>query len=210
MPLFSVKKTPMNEIKKNKDQSALVKSVLSLDNYFSDLERLSSRIEEMELKSDFDLNQARQLMSRFAEAAQSVSLEIVSLAAFLDEARAKAEANGKIVAAKAEELQLRQNEQELKLSAFRALTGKVTILNENLKLLKKTDGEEFSDSERAAVNHRLADLKLQLQPLIDEANILKDQARNAKMKVLEQNADSLSQSLSAVSQKLSTFQPALQ
>jgi hypothetical protein len=200
----------MNEIKKNKEQSPLVKSVLNLDSHFSDLERLSSRIEEMELRSEFDLNQARQLMSRFAEAAQAVSSEIVHLAAYLDEARSRAEANGKIVAAKAEELQLRQNEQELKLSAFRALTGKVTILNENLKLLKKPEGEEFSDLERAAVNHRLADLKLQLEPLIAEANSLKDEARTSKMKVLEQNADSLSQSLSAVSQKLSAFQPALQ
>lgn len=197
----------MNEIKKNKDQSSLVQSVLSLDGHFSALERLSARIEEIELKSEFDFNQARQLMARFAESAESVSTEIVQLAGFLSEARAKAEATGKIVAAKAEQMQARQNEEDSKMSAFRVLTGKVTALNENLKSLRKPDGHEMSEEERAQLREKLGELDFQLQPLIEEALALKNEARVSKMKLLEQNADSLSQSLTAVSQKLATFQP---
>ncbi|MCC2679974.1 MAG: hypothetical protein K0R29_2550 [Pseudobdellovibrio sp.] len=195
----------MNE--KLKNQSPLVKSVLNLDTHFSDLERLSSRIQEMDLKTDFDMNQARQLMARFSESATAVSTEIVELAARLEEARMRAEENGRIVALKAEELQSKQSTQEDKMVAFQKLTAKVAELNEELKMLRKPEGEEYSPEEKEVVNGRMAKLRHQLQPLIDEANVLKDEARVGRMKVLEQNADSLSQSLSAISQKLAMLQP---
>lgn len=195
----------MNE--KSKNQSPLVQSVLNLDTHFSDLERLSTRIQDLELKTDFDMNQARQLMARFSESAQAVSTEIVELATRLEEARTRAEENGRIVALKAEELQSKQDNNESKMAAFLKLTAKVAELNEELKTLRKREGEEYSEAEKEAVNGRMARLRLQLQPLIDEANVLKDEARVSKLKVLEQNADSLSQSLSAISQKLALLQP---
>lgn len=194
---------------KVKNQSPLVKSVLNLDTHFSDLERLSARIEEMELKTDFDMNQVRQLMTRFSESAQAVSTEIVELASRLEEARTRAEENGRLVAQKAEELQAKQDQQEDKTEAFRKLTAKVALLNEELKMLRKPEGEEYSANEKEVVNSRMAQLRTQLQPLIAEANALKDEARASRMKVLEQNADSLSQSLSAISQKLALLQPEL-
>lgn len=200
----------MNDIKKNKDLSPLVQSVLSLDGHFANLDRLSARIEEIELKSEFDFTQARNLMGHFATCAQSVSKEIVDLAHLLNEARVKAEATGKIVAAKAEQMQSRQNDEDSKMAAFRMLTNKVTLLNEDLKSLKKNEGTEISEADREAIRNKMAELSLQLQPLIEEATALKNEARVAKMKVLEQNADSLSQSLTAVSQKLSSFQPTVQ
>jgi len=189
--------------------SPLVKSVLNLDTHFSDLERLSSRIQELELKTDFDMNQARQLMARFSESAIAVSTEIVELASRLEEARLRAEENGRLVALKAEELQSRQSTQEDKMAAFQKLTAKVAGLNEELKMLRKPEGEEYSPEEKEVVNGRMAKLQHQLQPLIDEANAIKDGARAGRMKVLEQNADSLSQSLSAISQKLAQLQPQL-
>jgi len=195
----------MNE--KLKNQSPLVQSVLNLDTHFSDLERLSSRIQDLELKTDFDMNQARQLMARFSESAQAVSTEIVELATRLEEARTRAEENGRIVALKAEELQSKQDNNENKMAAFLKLTTKVAELNEELKTLRKPEGEEYSEAEKEAVNGRMARLRHQLQPLIDEANVLNDEARVSKLKILEQNADSLSQSLSAISQKLALLQP---
>ncbi len=200
----------MNDIKKNKTQSPLVQSVLNLDGHFADLERLSARIEEIELKSEFDFTQARQLLGRFAECAQSVSTEIVDLVGFINEARIRAETAGKIVAAKAEQLQELQDKQDDKMKAFHVLAEKVATLNENLKSLKKPNGEELSESERILLVNKFGELKLQLEPLIEEAVAIKNEARTSKMKVLEQNADSLSQSLTAVKQKLTAFQPTLQ
>jgi hypothetical protein len=195
----------MNESNKTKNQSPLVKSVLSLDAHFGDLERLSARIEEMPLKSEFDFNQARQLMTRFAESANLVSTEIVELANFLSEARLRAEENGKLVAAKAELLQARMSDEEQKMNEFRVLTGKVTALNESIKDMRKPDGQTLSDEERAQMAARLSEINLQIQPLIEEALVLKDVGRTSKIKILEQNADSLSQSLMAVSAKMQSF-----
>lgn len=42
---------------------------------------------------------------------------------------------------------------------------------------------------------------------IEEARVLKKEAQTSKMKVLEQNAESLTQSLMVVSQKLAAFAP---
>lgn len=209
-PIFDDKNEGMNDIKKNKDQSPLVQSVLSLDTHFESLKRLSGRIEEIELNSEFDFNQARQLMKRFAESAQAVSTEIVDLANLLNEARVNAEATGKIVAAKAEQMQARQTAEDEKMNSFRTLTGKVTLLNEDLKSLKKDDGEEVSEEDREKIKNKMAEINLQLQPLIEEAITIKNEARASKMKVLEQNADSLSQSLMSVSQKLAPFQATIQ
>ncbi|MBC7458199.1 MAG: hypothetical protein H7235_07980 [Bdellovibrionaceae bacterium] len=200
----------MNDVKKNKDQSPLVQSVLSLDTHFESLKRLSGRIEEIELASEFDFNQARQLMKRFAESAQAVSTEIVELANLLNQARINAETTGKIVAAKAEQMQNRQNQENQKLNLFRTLTEKVSLINEALKSLKKEDGEEILEKDRENIKNKMAEINLQLQPLIEEAIHLKNEARISKMKVLEQNADSLSQSLIAVSQKLAPFQTTIQ
>ncbi len=91
------------------------------------------------------------------------------------------------------------------MNVFRTLTGKVTALNEDLKGLRKPEGETLSDEERAQLTSRLGEINLQLQPLIDEALVLKNEARASKMKLLEQNADSLSQSLMAVSSKMASF-----
>lgn len=120
----------MSETFKIKDASAFVKSVLTLDSHFSELERLSARIDEMDLKSEFDLTQIRKLMNRFSECGQSVSTDIIELATQLNESRARAEAAAELVAKKAQQLQERQNEQDSKMEAFQALTAKVHKLGE--------------------------------------------------------------------------------
>ncbi|MNU01269.1 hypothetical protein D3C72_2446150 [compost metagenome] len=47
---------------------------------------------------------------------------------------------------------------------------------------------------------------MKLQPLIEEARTLRKDAQGSKLKTLEQGADSLVQSLSAIGRKLETFQ----
>ena len=90
------------------------------------------------------------------------------------------------------------------------LAERVNLLNKDLKSLKKDDGEEISDEDRVLIKNKMAELNYQIQPLIDEVIVLKNDARLSKMKILEQSADSLSQSLIAVSQKLAPFQATLQ
>lgn len=190
---------------KIKNPSPLVETVLKLDNYLSEIVRLGEKIDEMELKTDFDFEQAQKLMNHFTQCGQGVAEEVVQLSANLNEARAKAEAAAQIVASRAEMIQARQDEHQQKMSDFRALGEKVRVLTLSLNDLKRPEGEEINDEDRAQISMRLTDFQLQLQPLIDEAMKLKNEAQTSRLKTLEQGADSLVQSLSAIGRRLETF-----
>lgn len=194
----------MTNVKKITEQSILVQTVLSLDTHFQSLERLSARIGESELKSEFDYNQIRRLMMAFAESANCVSTEFVQLLTVISEAKSRAEAAGQVVAAKAEQLKQRQDEEQAHSEAFRGLTEKVGLLNSEMKLLQRPAGETLSTEEKANLTQELAKLELQIRPLIEEALHLKQEARNSGLKSIEQNADALSQSLASASQKLTS------
>ncbi|KYG66445.1 hypothetical protein AZI86_05205 [Bdellovibrio bacteriovorus] len=185
-----------------KNPSPLVETVLKLDNYLSEIVRLGEKIESMDLKTDFDYEQAQKLMNHFTQCGQGVAEEVVQLSATLNEARAKAEAAAQIVAARAEQIQARQNDHHQKMADFRALGDKVRDLTLSLNDLKRPDGEELTDDDRAHLSMRLSEFQLQLQPLIAEALKLKNEAHTSRLKTLEQGADSLVQSLSAIGRRL--------
>ncbi|WP_373998438.1 hypothetical protein [Bdellovibrio bacteriovorus] len=190
---------------KIKNPSALVEAALKLDNYLSEIVRLGAKIDEMELKSDFDFEQVQRLMNRFTECGLGVSDEVVRLSTSLNEARAEAEKAAALVAAKAEQLEARQNQHQQKMEQFRALGEKVRELTLSLNDLKRPEGEQISDEEQSKVAMRLAAFQLQLEPLIDEARNLKKEAQVSRLKTLEQGADSLEQSLTAIGRRIHAF-----
>ncbi|KYG68725.1 hypothetical protein AZI87_05705 [Bdellovibrio bacteriovorus] len=190
---------------KIKNPSALVEAALKLDNYLSEIVRLGAKIDEMELKSDFDFEQVQRLMNRFTECGLGVSDEVVHLSTSLNEARAEAEKAAALVAAKAEMLEARQNQHQQKMEQFRALGEKVRELTLSLNDLKRPEGEKVSDEEQSKVAMRLAAFQLQLEPLIDEARTLKKEAQVSRLKTLEQGADSLEQSLTAIGRRIHAF-----
>ena len=196
----------MNDAQKLKNPTPLIQTVLNLDNYFSELIRLGAKIESMDMKSDFDFEQAEKLINRFTECGQGVSDEVVHLSLSLNELRTKSEAAAQIVAARAELLRARKDDSQSKMDALRALGEKVRVLTLSLSDLKKIEGDTATEEDRAKISMRLSEFELELRPLIDEAQRLKEEGQNSKIKVLEQSADSLRQSLVAISQKLSTFQ----
>ena len=185
-----------------KNPSPLVETVLKLDNYLSEIVRLGEKIESMDLKTDFDFEQAQKLMNHFTQCGQGVAEEVVQLSANLNEARAKAELAAQVVSARAELIQARQNDHQQKMADFRALGDKVRDLTLSLNDLKRPEGEELTDDDRAHLSMRLTDFQVQLQPLIAEAMKLKTEAQTSRLKTLEQGADSLVQSLSAIGRRL--------
>lgn len=191
----------MSEIK-IKNPSALVQAIVKLDNYFSEMVRLGDRIETMDLKSDFDFEQAERLIKVFAECGEGVSEEVLNMSNALTELRSHAEAAANMVAVKAEIIQARKNEQAQKMEEFRLLGEKVRELTLSLSNFRLQEGGQLSFEERAKLAARLEEFESRLHPLIDEANNLRKEGQSAKMKILEQNADSLGQSLQAVSQKI--------
>lgn len=196
----------MANLNKLTEQSELIKTVVSLDSNFSSLERLSERIGELELNTEFDQSQMRRLMLAFSESATAVSDEFVRLVQLIADAKVRSEQAAKIVAAKAELLQAKQNEEAVKFEAFRKLTEKVNQLNEDLKVLQSTTRTENSDEEKNRLTQELAKFELRLRPLIEEAQLIKKEAQASRLKGLEQNADALGQSLKAASSKLTLVQ----
>jgi hypothetical protein len=190
---------------KIKNPSPLVETVLKLDNYLTEIVRLGEKIEEMDLKTDFDFEQVQKMMAHFTECGQGVAEEVVQLSANLNEARAKAEAAAQIVAEKAEQVQARQEQHHQKMADFRALGEKVRELTTSLNDLKRPEGVDLTEDDRAKVSMRLSEFQLRLQPLIDEALYLKKEAQTSRLKTLEQGADSLVQSLSAIGRRLESF-----
>lgn len=191
-----------------KNPSPLVETVLKLDGYLSEIVRLGAKIEEMELKSDFDYEQAQRLMNRFTECGEGVAEEIVKFSHELNQARAQAEEAAGLVSVKATALEQRQEQHRQKMEQFQALGDKVRDLNGSLSDLRGFDSESVSAEEQARIAGRLGDFEARLLPLIEEAKNLRQEAHASRMKILEQGADSLVQSLSSIGRRVETFRNA--
>jgi chromosome segregation ATPase len=180
----------------NKDnrESALVKSVLALDNYLAELERVGGKINSTDMTSDFDIEFVQKLMARFAECGQGVSEEVAKLSTELVEAQTRAEAVAKGVSQQAELFKVRRTEQDEKLEQFRVLGEKVRELNTTMSGLR---------NDRAKLKADLPGFQTQLDALIEELHNLRNSARLSRMKALEKNAESMAQSLQAARKKLS-------
>lgn len=195
----------MNDTIKFKDASPLVKAVLTLDDHFSNLVRLAEKIEENDLKTDGDIEQARKLMAKFAEVGEGISAGVAELSTTLNDARAAAEAAANKVSKKAEMMVDRQGEEAAKAEVFRNLSEKVSALNQSLMEVRTTTASENpSEADKAKMIEAFNMINAQLQPLIDEAETLRDDAQRLKMKTLEQQASSLAQHLVNVKEKIST------
>jgi chromosome segregation ATPase len=192
---------------KPKQNSPLVKSVLALDNYLSELERVGSKINSTDMSSDFDIEYVQKLMARFAECGQGVSEEVTHLSTHLQEARTRAEAVAQQVVGQAELLNNRRNEQSEKLEKFRILGEKVRELNEAISEFRRPAGQGLSNEDRAKLTSNLPAFETQLAGLIQELQDLRKSARESRMRPLEKSAESLSQTLQAVQNRLRDLSP---
>lgn len=192
----------MSDTKTIKNPSPLVLAVLTLDAHFSDLKRLSERIESIDLKSNFDFEQSEKLINLFAETGEAISADIAHFVNVLNETRGEAEAAAEKVSARADQLKLRRNDIQDKMARFHALSEKVVELNQSLLEFKRPEGEVLSEADKEELKARLTEVAAQLSGLIDEAQELKDLGHDAKIKDLEQNAEAMRQSLIAVSKKI--------
>jgi chromosome segregation ATPase len=192
----------MTETIRLKEASLLVQTIVALDKYFSDLERIGTKLEENKLKSEGDFEHAAKLLALFAEAGQGVTFEVQRLSEHLNEARARASAVAERVGEKAEVVNNRNSDQNAKFEQFRQLGEKVRDFNLAVSQLRQPEGTEMSPEAKQQVSTRLLEFDSQLEPLIDEAVGILKYANEHKMKVLQQNADSLSQTLQSVRTKI--------
>jgi chromosome segregation ATPase len=187
---------------KDKRDSPLVKSVLALDNYLAELERVGTRINSTDMTADVDIDYIQKLMTRFAECGQGVSEEVGKLTGQLLEARERAEAVAQGVAGQAELLNKRRTEQNEKLEKFRVLGEKVRELNAAISQFRPPRGQLLTHEDHQRLKSSIPALQTQVAVLIEELQELRQSARNARMRALEKNAESLAQTLQAVQKKL--------
>jgi len=194
---------------KAKRDSPLVKSVLALDNYLAELERIGTKINSADMTSDVDVEFIQKLMTRFAECGQGISEEVTNLSAQLQEAQAGAEAVAKGVSSQAALLNVRRNEQNEKLEQFRILGEKVRDLNTAISQFRPPHGDGMTAEDRAKLTSSIPAFEAQLTTLIEELQTLRESARNSRMRALEKNAESLVQTLQVVRKKLRELSPSV-
>jgi hypothetical protein len=185
----------------NRD-SPLVKTVVALDNYLSELERVGGKIASTDMTCDFDVEHMQKLMIRFAECGHAVAEEVTNLSRQLHEARARAEAVATGVSAQAELLNNRRIEQNDKVEEFRILAEKVRDFNTVISQFQRPEGQGLTPEDRATLTSNIAAFETQLADLIEELQDFRKSVRNAHMRSLEKNAESLAQALQAVQKKL--------
>lgn len=188
-------------------KSPLVQSVLALDDHFNALERLGEKIKELPLKSESDQDQMRKMLLRFAEHGQGVSDEVSRLSTNLVEARQRAEAVATEVGKRAEELSGMNATQQEVWDRFRALNEKVMSLNKGISTLKRPPDTELTDEDRIQIAGALKEFDSLFEPLIEESKIIRQEARDKNIKTLEGNADSLTQTLQSVREKIRVLNP---
>jgi len=185
-----------------KDLSPFGLSAVALDADFVELERLSRQIERIELDSDSGLERAQRLLVKFAECGQRVANGATGFSRVLEEARARAEKAAQVVSVRAAEVQERQQENDRMLERFRLLSQAVGQITALLAPFRKDAGSVLSQEDRVLIQQQIPEIDSQLGTLVEEAFKLKNDARDAKMRTLERNADSLAQTLTSARRKL--------
>jgi hypothetical protein len=187
---------------KSKSDSPLVKSVLALDNYVTELERIGGKINSTDMTADFDVEYVQKLMGRFAECSQGVSNEVTTLSTHLHEAQIRAVTVAQAVSRQAELFTIRRNEQNVQLEKFGTLGERVRELNAALGEFRFPPGHVLTDEDRAKLAANAPAVEAQLASLIDELQDLGKSARESRMKALQKNVESLAQALQAARKKL--------
>jgi len=179
--------------KKARKESPIVKSVLALDTYLSELERVGTKINSTDMMADFDVEFVQRLMTRFAECGQGVSSEVANLSAQLQEAQTRAESIAQGVGRQAELFNARRKEHNDRMEEFRILGEKVRDLNTGIG--------QFRD-DPAEFKARIPALEAQLIGLLEDLGRLQLSARDSRMRALAKHAESLAQALQSARKKL--------
>jgi hypothetical protein len=87
---------------KDKRESSIVKAVLALDGYLTELERVGGKINSIDMNADFDGEYVQKLMTRFTECGHGVGTEISNLSREVQEAQSRAESVSQGVGRQAE------------------------------------------------------------------------------------------------------------
>lgn len=167
---------------------------VQLDHEFSELNRLSGQMERMDIESDTELERAIKILNQFAEHGQNVTNGIQEFNKALLDAREQAEKAAQIVGERVGLVQQRKDERE-------QMQLKLSHLGEKAKQMT-ADLSNFSREDKQQLIAQLQALDVQLADLMNEAQSIKAEANEARMKSIERDAQSLYGMLQSARQKI--------
>lgn len=184
------------------DLTAFGRQALKLDTEFSALARVGAQIQRLDLDTESGLEKAVRLLNEFAQHGTNVSAGIAGFAQAIRDAQAQAEATAKEVGARATIIQARKAQQNQVRDRLLALEKKVQAVNASLAGFKKDGNVPFSPEEQQRIKGQLDGINGELKAFLDDAQAIRDAARQAKFKSVERDAQALFDALRSSCRKL--------
>jgi len=177
---------------------------LKLDRDFSELERLSAKIERLNLESESDLDHAVKLLGEFALQGQEIGRDMQEFSKALEAARERSDAAAKSVSERAGRVQERQQRRAQLQERLVRLEQELKTANAGLTGGRKGD-REASEEEKARIKTQFAELRSRLSEFIEPAEKIRDEAAQLKFRRIERDAQSMLDTLLALRRKLETI-----
>jgi chromosome segregation ATPase len=174
---------------------------LKMDEHFSELNRLSRQIGELDLDTESGVERGGKLLVQFAEHGQSISGGIQEFLGALQEAREKSEAATKLVAERALLIQKRKQEQGDIRERLSVVEREVKAANENIARSFKKDGGVGKD-DQPRLKAELGRLNEELKAFLAKAQAVKEAASGANFKSIAHDAGKLIDALKSSSRKI--------
>jgi hypothetical protein len=195
----------MNTPTNTKALSPFGLAAVALDGEFVEFERLVRELERVTIESDKGLERAHDLLVEVTACRERMSAGMQAMAAALDTARRANEASEQSLASRATAVHERRTVAESMLARFKALGEMVRQVTGAVAQLRPPSEGALSDDDQTLMASRLPEFNQKLNILVGEAQKLMQDAHGANFKSLEQNADSLRQSLQSACNKFNLF-----
>lgn len=175
--------------------SEFARAALALDVRFEEFCRLSAELERVSIDSDSGLERARILLKDLNECREGFTPASQDMARALEGARQRTAEAAQKVETREQAVQDRVSHVDQMLSRYRLLGDTVRRVTTAVAELKQSPEGGLSPDERSMLASKMPEINAQMNIVVDEAKRLMDDARDANMKILERNCDSLRQTV---------------
>lgn len=196
----------MSKKDEHKNLSAFGEASLKLDRAFSEMERLGGQLERLDIENESDYERSKSVLGAYGESASQAAQLIQEMARGLEESKNRSETTARSVAAIADRIQARHHQATGLMARFQELSESVRGMNQQFSDLRKSTDDSGSVKPEAK-EKLLREVDGQLAHWSEKVHHFKLDARQAKLKTLEKNADSLEQTMIAARRKLTGFLP---
>ncbi len=184
---------------RSKQESELVAAAEALDEGFRRFEQLTESIQQVPLNSQKNLLRASEMLTEIAGLGEALQRQLGSIVAAIAKFRQQQEGQADRVQKQAEQVQERSRALQGLLEQYRSLGESARQLNLGLQKLSTAPGDASGASSLLA---RLQELEPGVEELMQGASSLTERANALGFSDMAHQADSLSQQLQAVRNKV--------